>query len=166
MNNINLKSGIRGDSCNLRIASGPSLSLYLVLHTHCSSEGRKQCSQLHCFDYSAWGSTSQKGSNIQKLCTCFFLKYSVRNVIYYIRHVPKTAKSDSWLLHGCLSVCLSTRPHEITLIQLGGFSRNLTSEYFRKSAEKIKFSLKVDKNNGHFTWSPLYIFYYISLISS
>jgi len=29
--------------------------------------------------------------------------------------------------------------------------------------EKIQFSLKSDKNNGHFTWRPTYIFDHISL---
>jgi hypothetical protein len=34
------------------------------------------------------------------------------------------------------------------------------------SIEKIRFSLKSDNNNGHFTWSPIYIFDHISLVSS
>jgi hypothetical protein len=29
---------------------------------------------------------------------------------------------------------------------------------FRKSVEKIQVSLKYDKNNGHFTWKPMYIY--------
>ena len=37
---------------------------------------------------------------------------------------------------------------------------------YRKSPEKIQVSLKSDKNNGHFTWRPIYIYDYISLISS
>ena len=37
---------------------------------------------------------------------------------------------------------------------------------FRKSVEKLQVSLKWDKNNGHFTCTPIYIFYHISLISS
>jgi len=37
---------------------------------------------------------------------------------------------------------------------------------FRKSADKIKASLKSDNNNGYFTWIPLYNFDYISLIPS
>jgi len=36
----------------------------------------------------------------------------------------------------------------------------------RKSVEKIQISLKSDKNNGHFIWRPIYIFYRISLSSS
>jgi hypothetical protein len=29
---------------------------------------------------------------------------------------------------------------------------------FWKSVKKIQFSLKSDKNNGYFTWKPIYIF--------
>jgi len=37
---------------------------------------------------------------------------------------------------------------------------------FPKSVGKIQVSVNSDKNNGYFTWRPLYIFYHISLISS
>jgi len=37
---------------------------------------------------------------------------------------------------------------------------------FRISVDKIQVSLKSDKNNGHFTWRPIYIFDHISLSSS
>jgi hypothetical protein len=37
---------------------------------------------------------------------------------------------------------------------------------FRKSVEKIQVSLKSDKNDGYFTWRPLYIYDHISLSSS
>ena len=37
---------------------------------------------------------------------------------------------------------------------------------FRKSVEKIKVSLKSDKNNRQFTWRTIHIFYQISLNSS
>jgi hypothetical protein len=36
----------------------------------------------------------------------------------------------------------------------------------RKSVEKIQVSLKPDKNNGYFTWRPMYIYDNISLTSS
>jgi len=35
---------------------------------------------------------------------------------------------------------------------------------FRKSVLKIQVSLQSDKNKGHFTWRPVYIFDHISLI--
>jgi len=34
---------------------------------------------------------------------------------------------------------------------------------FRKSVEKIKVSLKPDKNNGYFTYGPMYLFLYLIL---
>jgi len=37
---------------------------------------------------------------------------------------------------------------------------------FLKSVEKIQISLKSDTNNRYFTWTAIYTFYYISLISS
>ena len=37
---------------------------------------------------------------------------------------------------------------------------------FRKSVDKTLVSLKSDKNNGYFTWRPIYIFNQISLNSS
>ena len=37
---------------------------------------------------------------------------------------------------------------------------------FRKSVKKFQVSLKLDKNNGYFTWIPIYIFYHILLKSS
>jgi len=37
---------------------------------------------------------------------------------------------------------------------------------FRKSVEKIQISLKSDKNNRYFKWSPIYIYDNISLSSS
>ena len=37
--------------------------------------------------------------------------------------------------------------------------------FFRKSFEKIQVLLQSDKNKGHFTWRPMYIYDYISLDS-
>ena len=36
---------------------------------------------------------------------------------------------------------------------------------FRKSVQKIQVSIKSDKNNGHFTWRPIYISGHITLRS-
>ena len=36
-------------------------------------------------------------------------------------------------------------------------------EYFSKICQKIQVSLESDKNNGYFTWRPIYSFYHISL---
>jgi len=37
---------------------------------------------------------------------------------------------------------------------------------FLKSVKKIQVSLQFDKNNGYFTWWPIYIFNHISFNSS
>ena len=37
---------------------------------------------------------------------------------------------------------------------------------FKKSTKKIQVSLRSEKNDGHFTWKPIYIFHHISLIFS
>jgi hypothetical protein len=53
----------------------------------------------------------------------------------------------------------SVRSHGITRLSLDGFSWNLIIMYFsKKSIQKIQVSLKYDKKNGHFAWSPIYIF--------
>jgi len=46
------------------------------------------------------------------------------------------------------------------------FRKILYLTIFRKFIEKIRVPLKSVKENAHFTWSPLYIFYHISLNSS
>ena len=56
-------------------------------------------------------------------------------------------------------------PHGTTRLPLDGFAWNVMS-IFRKSVDKILVSLKSDKNNGYFTWRPIYIFNQISLNSS
>jgi hypothetical protein len=46
-------------------------------------------------------------------------------------------------------------------------TENSIFEYFsKKTVEKIQVSLKSDKNNGYFTWRPIYIFYHITFNSS
>jgi hypothetical protein len=74
------------------------------------------------------------------------------------------AKSNYYLRHVCLSVCLYVRVE-----QLGShwtaFHEIWYLGIFRKSVEKIQVSLKSDKNKGYFTWRPICI-YDISLNSS
>ena len=59
---------------------------------------------------------------------------------WLLRHLRKIG--DYQLRH----VCLSVRQHGTTRLPLDGFSWNLI--IFRKSVEKIQFSLKSDNNNG------------------
>jgi hypothetical protein len=67
-----------------------------------------------------------------------------------------------------LSVCPSVRPLEIE--QLGYHWTDINETWylsvFWKSIKKIQVSLKNDKDNGHFTWSPVCTFDRISLSSS
>jgi hypothetical protein len=49
------------------------------------------------------------------------------------------------------------RPHATTQRLLYEFSWNFTFDDFRQSIQKIQVSLKSDKNNGYFTWRPMYI---------
>ena len=60
-------------------------------------------------------------------------------------------------------------PHETTRLPVDGFVWNLIFRMFRKFCFyylKIRVLLKSDKNNGYFTWTPMFIYKYISLNSS
>jgi len=61
----------------------------------------------------------------------------------------KTAKSDYYLHR----VCQSDRSQGTTQLQLDGFSLKVLFDFFFfvKSVEKVRVSLKSDRNNGHFT---------------
>ena len=54
----------------------------------------------------------------------------------------------------CLSVCLSTRNSSPPTRHI--FMKCDISEFFEKLSRKNQVSLKSDKNNGHFTWRPMY----------
>jgi hypothetical protein len=77
------------------------------------------------------------------------------------RHFWKIAKIDYKLRHVCPSVRTEqlgtqwTEFHEIWYLDISQIS-----------VEKIKVSLKSDKNNEYFTWRPVYIYDNISLSSS
>ena len=58
-----------------------------------------------------------------------------------------------------MSVRLSTCPHGTSRYHWGDFKWTYCFSIFRKSVEKIKVSLKYDKNNWYFTWRPIYIFW-------
>jgi hypothetical protein len=56
------------------------------------------------------------------------------------------------------SICLSICPHGKIRSHRTDFNKIWCFSIFRKSVEKIHFSLKSDKNNGYFTWRQTYIF--------
>jgi len=95
-----------------------------------------------------------KAETINKIC-CFVLG------IILLPSIPMYSVTESSITELVRpSVC----PHG-TRFPLGGFSWNLISVFF-ENVMKIQVSLKSDKNNGYFTWSPIYIFDPISLSSS
>jgi hypothetical protein len=63
----------------------------------------------------------------------------------------------SFVMWVCLSVCLEQPGNHWT-----DFNEISYLGIFRKCVEKIQFSLKSDKNNGYFTWIPMYIYDNIS----
>jgi hypothetical protein len=75
------------------------------------------------------------------------------------------AKLRKATISSIMSVCPSVR-----MEQLGShwtdFYETLYLSIFLKSVEKIQVSLKFGKNNGYFTWRPVYIYDNISLNSS
>jgi hypothetical protein len=84
----------------------------------------------------------------------------------FIMGFRKIAKVDYLLRLACQSICLSVHPHGTIRLPLDRFLLNLKFQNFRTYVEKIQGSLKTDKNKGHFTWRPIYIFDHISLTSS
>jgi len=56
-----------------------------------------------------------------------------------------------------MSVRLSARFQGTVRLPLGEFSWNCYLRICRKSIEKMQDSLKSDKNDGYFTWIPMYI---------
>jgi hypothetical protein len=77
------------------------------------------------------------------------------------RRVRKIAKSDCYLQHVCLSVRIEQLGSHWT-----GFYEIWDFGIFRKYVEKTQVALKSDKNNGYFTWRPMYIYGSFSLSSS
>ena len=73
---------------------------------------------------------------------------------FYMR--SQIAKTD-YQLH----VRLPNRLPGTTRLPLDGFPWNLIRVFFENFVEKIQVSLKSDKNNGHFTWKPIHIFFLI-----
>jgi hypothetical protein len=75
----------------------------------------------------------------------------------------KVTLASSWLA-ACLSVCLSTWNNSASTEWI--FMKFYIWIIFWKSVEKTQVSLNCDKNNGHFTWRAMDIFYHILLNSS
>ena len=76
---------------------------------------------------------------------------------------------QNWEKRLLASSCLSVRP-SVRMEQLGSHWTDFRIigylSILRKSVDVIQVSLKSHKNNGYFTWRPMYIFSNISLNSS
>jgi hypothetical protein len=66
------------------------------------------------------------------------------------------------LVLSCLSACLSDLIEQLDS-SLTDFHEMSYMRIFRTCVQKIQFSLQYDKNNGHITWKPMYIYDNISL---
>jgi len=64
-----------------------------------------------------------------------------------------------------MSVCPSVHMEQLTS-HWTDFHEIWCFNTFRKSVKKIQVSLKSDKNNGYFTWKPIFVFDHITLSSS
>jgi hypothetical protein len=73
------------------------------------------------------------------------------------------AFAKSWKA-SCLSVRLCLRAGQLGF-HWTDFHEIWYLRTFRKFIEKIQVSLKSDKNNGYFTWIPIYIFNHIPFSS-
>ena len=60
-----------------------------------------------------------------------------------------------------ISFVTSVCPHGTTRLPPDEIKKKRYLNIFRKSVEEIQVSLKSDKNNGYFTWRPIYTFYLI-----
>jgi len=68
--------------------------------------------------------------------------------LYFLRTFTKLRKATIGIV---MSVCPSVCPHGQTTSYWADFHEILYLSIFRKSANKIKFSLKSNKNNEYFT---------------
>ena len=73
------------------------------------------------------------------------------------RRFRKIAKSDYELYHVCPSVRMKQLVPHCT-----DFNEICSLSIFRKCVEEIRVSLTSVKNNGFFTWRPIYVFLIIS----
>ena len=78
----------------------------------------------------------------------------------FCRRVRKIANSEYQLRHVCLSVRM-----EQLIPNWSDFHKIWCVRIFRISVEKSQVSWKSVKNNGYFTWTPIYIYGHTSLSS-
>jgi len=89
----------------------------------------------------------------------YLWRFTAVHQTWNIMHVFKA------LSHNCEKVTALSFPSvcpSVRIEQLGSqctdFHEFWYMSIFRKSFERIQDSIKYDKNNGHFTWRPMYIY--------
>jgi hypothetical protein len=100
----------------------------------------------------------KRDSYLRKRKVRFIKSHSSRAPV--VGAFTKFAKSHFYFRHVCPSIRLSSWNNWMD------FHESLYLSIFRKSVKKIQVSFKCDKNNGYFTWRPIYIFDHILLIFS
>jgi hypothetical protein len=87
---------------------------------------------------------------------------AIAELAAFLGTFPKLQKAT---INFIMSVCLSIRPRGTTRRLMDGCSWNFMSEYFLKICREI-VSIISGKNDGYFTWRPMYSFGHISFNSS
>jgi hypothetical protein len=102
-------------------------------------------------------------------CSEELLKFLTQSKVFFIEYTYNKARSQNCENRLLPSSCLFVYPFvriEKLSCHCTDFHVNLCLIIFPKSVDKIQIPLKSGKNNGHFAWRPIYIFDYISIISS
>ena len=91
------------------------------------------------------------------LRTCCYAGSPYSGTVRPVPFLDAFAKYRKVTVSFVVSVCLSVSPHGTIRLPLVRFSWNLIFEHFRYFFEYVEVSLTSDKNNGYFTWRPIYI---------
>jgi hypothetical protein len=96
--------------------------------------------------------------------------YILLSALFEVVHiVPEFLDAFAKLRKAYISFIMSVRP-SVHMEQLGTHQTDFHEIWYlrilRKSVRKSLVSLQSDKNNGYFTWRPIYFFGHISLSSS
>ena len=104
------------------------------------------------------------------LCSCFYFAIRYRKRWFCLYVYEGLCQSSTTVLgafaklrKAATSIVMSVCPYGTTRLLLDGFHEIWN---FENLARKIHVSLTSDKNNGYFTWRPIYFFHYIFLGSS
>jgi hypothetical protein len=108
--------------------------------------------------------SSQTVNNIHVIPLYWIKTTAMCMALFTLAFIGSFAKLRKATISYLMSVSL--RPHEHLGSHWTDFHEIWYLSNFRNSVQKIQVSLKSDKNNGYFTWIPMYIYDNISLNSS